>query len=224
MRINPIVFDFLLQLENNNNREWFAENRNLYDESLFVVSEFTDELIKRIAEFDSSVSKETSKTSLFRIYRDIRFSPNKTPYKTHFGIYIVNGGKSSKYAGYYLHIQNNQSMLAGGLWCPEKDILAKIREDIYYSPETLLSILGQKDLKNSFNKLYEEGKLQKPPKGYNADFEYIDLIKNKHYILEKRLSNQEIISNNFLNEIVQLCKIAYPLNSYLNSIIQYKDE
>ena len=224
MKIQPIVFDFLLQLEQNNNREWFAKNRSLYDESLSIISVFTDELIKRIAEFDSSVLRETSKTSIFRIYRDIRFSPNKVPYKNHFGIYIVNGGKSSKYAGYYVHIEPNKSMLAGGLWCPEKEVLSKIREDIYYNPETLLSILNQNKFKQTFKQLSLEGKLKKPPKGYSTEFEHIDLIQNKHYIIDKSLTNEEILNDEFINHLVNLCKIISPLNNYLNSIIQYKDE
>lgn len=223
MTIPSIVFDFLSQLEQNNNREWFAVNRTLYEESLSVISQFVNTLIEKLAKFDTSVSRETAKTSLFRIYRDIRFSPNKIPYKHYIGVYIARGGKSSKYAGYYLHFQNNQSLIGGGLWCPDREILSKIREDIYYNPEEILSIISQKELKNIYGGLMNRDELIRPPKGYPADFEYIELIKNKHYMFEKTFTNSEVLHENFLDHLTDLYHLLYPFNQYLNSIIQYEE-
>ncbi len=223
MKIQPVVFDFLSQLEQNNNREWFAANRTFYEESLAIVSQFVNALIEKIAEFDTSVSRETAKTSLFRIYRDIRFSPNKTPYKNYIGVYIAKGGRSSKYAGYYLRFQNNQSLVGGGLWRPEREILSKIREDIYYSPEEISSIIFQKELKKTYGDLINQDKLIRAPKGYPTDFEYIELIKNKHYMFEKTVTNSEVLHENFLCHLTDLYRLLYPFNQYLNSIIQYEE-
>ncbi len=224
MKISPNIFYFLSQLEQNNRREWFAQNRHLYEESLSIVISFVNELIKKIAEFDNSIALESSKTSIFRIYRDIRFSPNKLPYKHFFGIYIAKGGRSSKYAGYYIQIQDNNSEIAGGLWCPDKEILSKVREDIYYNPEEILSILNQKLLKKEFKEISSKYKLKNPPRGYSSDFEHIELLKNKHFMLEKHLTNAEVLDDNFMDQLVKLCRIIYPYNKYLNSIIQYENE
>ena len=191
MNIHSHVFDFLSKLEHNNSREWFHSNRLLYENSLLTINEFTTELITKIASFDASVSNETAKTSLFRIYRDLRFSPDKRPYKTHFGIYIVKGGKSSPLAGYYLHIQNNASELAGGLWSPEKDILAKVRQEIYYEPENFLNILRNKEFVETFKGLSPFEQLKSLPRGYSSDFQYKDLLKYKHYCVGKSVSNED---------------------------------
>lgn len=223
MKIHPIVFDFLLQLEQNNTREWFAENRYLYEESLTIISAFTNELIERIGVFDKSVLKATAKTSIFRIYRDIRFSPNKMPYKIHFAIYISKGEKWSKYAGYYLHIQNNNSAFAGGLWSPEKEILSKIRQEIYYNPESYLSIIRGQEFSNTFSELGKEDRLKNPPRGYSSEFQHIELLKQKHYCVGKPLTNEEVLDEKFIDLCVDTFKKMYLFNDYLNTIIEYEN-
>lgn len=223
MKIQPIVFNFLLQLEQNNTREWFAENRYLYEESLSIISAFTEELIERIGVFDKSVLKATAKTSIFRIYRDIRFSPNKTPYKIHFAIYISKGEKSSKYAGYYLHIQNNNSELAGGLWSPDKEILSKIRQEIYYDPQSYLSIIEKKGFSNTFFELGKEDRLKKSPRGYPSEFQHIELLKQKHYCVGKPLTNEEVLDDKFIDLCADTFKKMHPFNHYLNTIIEYEN-
>lgn len=222
MKIQPIVFDFLSQLEQNNTRDWFSKHRSFYEESLSMISVFTNELIENIAKFDCNVLKETSKTSIFRIYRDIRFSPNKMPFKNHFGVYINKGGKSSKYAGYYLHLQNNASFLAGGLWSPEKEILSKIRQEIYYNPENFISVIHNKVFMSTFTVMGEEDKLKKAPKGYPPEFKHIELLKQKHFTVGKNISNQEVLDPNFMKFCVETFKKMYPFNNYLNTIIQYE--
>lgn len=220
MIIHSYVFDFLSELEKNNNREWFKANRLLYDKALLNIQEFTNELIARIALFDYSLANETAKTSLFRIYRDVRFSPNKNPYKLHFGIYMVKGGKSSPFAGYYLHIQNNASEVVGGIWSPEKDILSKVREEIYYEPETFLSVLNNPEFSKTFKDLLEIDVLKKTPKPYPSDFQYVDLLKHKHYCIGKSFTNQEILDKDFINKCTGTFKLMFPFNEYLNTIIQ----
>lgn len=223
MKIQPLVFDFLLQLEHNNSREWFTANRYLYEESLSIISAFTGELIERIGIFDKSVLKATAKRCIFRIYRDIRFSPNKTPYKIHFAMYISKGEKSNKYAGYYLHIQNNNSEIAGGLWSPDKEILSKIRQEIYYDPESYLSIIRKKEFSNTFYELGKEDRLKRPPRGYSSEFEHIELLKQKHYCVGKSLTNEEVLDDNFIDICADTFKKMYLFNHYLNTIIEYEN-
>lgn len=213
------IFGFLTQLEQNNNKEWFCSQKAVYDEIMARIKVFTAGMIERISEFDPSVRRETPQTSIFRIYRDLRFSPDKTPYKTHFGIYIAPGGKSSVNAGYYIHLQNNASEVACGLWCPETSLLKKIREEIYYEPETFDTLLKQKEFSRFFGGLLEVNKMKRPPKEYPSDFPYIDYLKHRNYIVSHAFSNTEVLSEKFPDEVVKACKTACPLVNYLNTTI-----
>lgn len=213
------IFSFLAQLEQNNNRDWFCSQKAVYDKIKAGITAFTAEMIERISVFDPSVRRETPQTSIFRVYRDLRFSPDKTPYKTHFGIYIAPGGKSSVNAGYYIHLQNNASEIACGLWCPENALLKKIREEIYYEPETFEALLKQKDFSEYFGTLLDVNKMKRSPKEYPSDFPYIDYLKYRNYIVSHAFSNEEILSENLEDVITKACNIAYPLVNYLNKII-----
>ena len=220
MQISPIVFDFLTQVEQNNNREWFTQNKAMYESAFENVADFVKELIERMAIFDVSVRGQEPKDCFFRIYRDIRFSPDKRPYKTHFGVYIAQGGRKSKYAGYYLHIQNNMSVLAGGLWSPEYNVLKNIREEIYYAPEELVQIIENKEFKSTFGGFIDENSRKRPPTNYPADFQYAYLLKYRHYCVEKPFSNSEILAPDFLTQCVKTFKLLLPLNIYMNKLIR----
>ena len=220
MQLSPIVFDFLTEIENNNNREWFSQNKKLYEAALTNVQNFGTALIEGISSFDASISDQEAKKCIFRIYRDVRFSPDKRPYKTHFGLYIAPGGKQSGYAGYYLHIQNNASLLSGGLWCPDNGILKKIREEIYYAPEELLRILENKEFNSTFGGLMDIESLKKAPRNYPADFKHINLLKYRHFCVEKQIDNSDVLAPGFLTKSIKTFKIALPLISYMNKLIK----
>jgi len=222
MGINPFVFDFLVELEENNNRDWFQQNKKRYDAALKNVQDFVTQVIAEISVFDASVSPQNAKDCIFRIYRDVRFSHDKTPYKTHFGAFIVPDGKKSGNAGYYIHIQHNASFVVGGLWSPEPPVLKKIREEIYYAPEELVAIIENKTFKSVFGALIEEGNLKKPPKNYPADFEYVNLLKYRHFCAEKAVSNAEVADENFLEKCLQILEASVPLVKYMNKIIHYQ--
>ncbi len=213
------IFDFLAQLERNNNRDWFKANKSVYDGIMAFLDGFIIELIERISAFDPSVRRETPKTSMFRIYRDLRFSPDKTPYKIHFGIYIAPGGKSSPHAGYYLHLQPGASEFAGGLWCPQADILQKIRQEIYYEPEKLDAIVRTPAFTKYFGSLLETQKLKRPPKDYPADFQYVDYLKYKHFIGSRSYTDQQVLSSGFEDDVIESAYRIYPLVQYINTII-----
>ena len=127
------IFRFLTDLRDNNNREWFQANKERYLKAKEVFESFIDNLIPEIRKFDSSIDLITSGDCMFRIYKDIRFSKDKTPYKTNIVAYIARGGKSSPYAGYYVHAEPGQSMLAGGIYMPQPEALKRLREEIYYN-------------------------------------------------------------------------------------------
>lgn len=214
------IFGFLKQLEQNNNKDWFCLQKAVYGKIKAQIEGFTAELIERISVFDPSIRRETPRTSVFRIYRDLRFSPDKTPYKTHFGIYLAPGGKSSVNAGYYIHLQNNASELACGLWCPEGGILKKIREEIYYEPETFEGLLLRRDFASYFGTLLDINKMKRPPKDYPSDFPYVEYLKYRNYIVSHAFSNAEVMSTDFTDAVVSACQKAYPFVNYLNKTIQ----
>ena len=220
MHVNPTVFDFLSLLEENNDRDWFHKNKNLYQAALKNVQDFAAKLIAEITSFDSSVGNLEAKDTIFRIYRDVRFSSDKSPYKTHFGVFIAPNGKKSNDAGYYLHLQNNMSILGGGLWCPENALLKKIREEIYYAPEDLVQILENKQFKSTFGKLVSLENLKRPPKGYGTEFEHIQLLQYRHYTVEKKVSNKEIFDDKFLELSIETFKTMFPMVDYFNKIIR----
>ena len=220
MQINSAVFDFLTAIEQNNNREWFHQNKNLYEFVLENVQNFGTALIEGISTFDASIADNEAKKCIFRIYRDVRFSPDKRPYKTHIGFYVAPNGKQSGNAGYYLHIQNNMSILAGGLWCPEGGLLKKIREEIYYNPEELVQILENKEFKSTFGDLIEENNLKKAPRNYPADFQYIHLLKYRNFCVEKTLTNSEVLAADFLSKSIKTFKLMLPLVAYMNELIK----
>ena len=219
MKISSVVFDFLTAIEQNNSREWFQQNKNQYYIALKNVQEFITQVIAGISVFDYSVSSQHAKDCIFRIYRDIRFSHDKTPYKTHFGAYIAQGGRKGGNAGYYVHIQNNASFLVGGLWSPESSVLKKIREEIYYAPAELAAIIENKTFQSTFGTLIEEGSLKNAPKNYSVDFQYIHLLKYRHFCAEKAVANAEVTSANFLEECLKILEVSAPLVKYMNKII-----
>lgn len=214
------IFGFLAQLEQHNNKDWFCSQKAVYDKIKARITAFTAELIERISVFDPSIRRETPQTSIFRIYRDLRFSPDKTPYKTHFGIYIAPGGKSSVNAGYYIHLQNNASELACGLWCPESTLLKKIREEIYYEPEAFEALLKEQEFSAYFGNLLEINKMKRPPKEYPSDFPYIGYLQHRNYIVSHALPNAEVLAEDFTEKIVKACRTAYPFVDYLNEAIR----
>lgn len=147
------ILQFLTELVANNNREWFAENKGKYELALNQFTEIVNTLIAQIGEFDASIRGMQAKDCIFRIYRDVRFSHDKSPYKNHFGAYIsANGGRKSERAGYYIHFEPNASLLAGGLYCPTPPVLKAIRQSVFDNIEEYKEIvlaLHLINLKNS---------------------------------------------------------------------------
>jgi len=214
------IFDFLVRLQMNNNRNWFNEHRLEYDEVWGNFKAFIDTLIVPLAELDPGIGTVTSGECIFRIYRDIRFSLDKTPYKTHFAAFIGNGGRKTRFAGYYIHIQPEKSSFNGGIYNPDPAVLESVRNEIYHHPNEIRKILDDRKFKKTFPELSAEGRLKNPPKGFPKDFKEIDLLKNKHFTTHFPLDNEFFFREGLIDRLMELCKIQYPLNAFLNRAVE----
>lgn len=217
------VLTFLKTLQENNNREWFKENKSDYDVAQKELESFVNHLIPQIAAFDSSIGNLEAKKTMFRIYRDIRFSKDKTPYKTFFGSYIAPGGRKSIYAGYYLHIQPGESFLAGGSHCPIGENLKNIRSEIYYNVDELNGIMNQQDFKKFFGGIEGE-KLKRPPVGFPKDFPEIELLKFKDFTLFHRFDDDQLLASDFSKFSLEVFKKMKPFNDFMNRALGLEKE
>jgi len=213
--IQKNTFDFLIALKKNNNREWFQANNSWYQEAKNDFEQFVSALIIEISKFDPAVSQLKPRDCIFRIFRDVRFSKDKSPYKTNFGAYIVPGGKKLGLAGYYFHIEPDECFLAGGIWHPSPEILKKIRKEIYENIDEFLSILQEKEFSKHFDKIYGE-KLINPPSGYPVDFSHIDLLKYKDYNVYTEIACQDLFTGKMIEKAAKLYRLMYPFNRFLN--------
>lgn len=214
--VSPKVFDFLRQLAENNNREWFTENKNLYTESQQNIVVFLEDLIAEMSEFDSELGKIDAKKSLFRIYRDTRFSKDKTPYKTNIGA-SLGMGKGSQKGGYYLHLEPGKSFIAGGIYMPESSVLKTLRKEISLYGQEFLNILNNKEFKNYFPELDQDDKLKKVPQGFEKEDPMAEYLKLKSFIVVYNLSDKEISDKSASKSLAKIFKVMKPLNDFLNA-------
>jgi uncharacterized protein (TIGR02453 family) len=216
------VLEFLTDLKANNNRDWFTANKKRFEAANKEFIAFVDELIKGIAVFDPSIAHHQAKDCVFRIYRDVRFSKNKDPYKVNFGAHISAAVKRSDIhsrAGYYIHLEPGASMMGGGAYMPEGDWLKNIREAIDYDPDGFLAILNHKDFKTYFGAMEGE-QLKRPPQGYAADHPHVDLLKHKSFLAMHKLADKQVTDAGFLKHALSVCKALKPFDDYLNKAVQ----
>lgn len=216
MQVSEII-RFLSALSENNNREWFAENKSWFEQVKKQFDGISRELILRISEFDEDIKNVEAADCVFRIYRDIRFSHDKTPYKTHFGVFIASaGGRKSQRGGYYLHLDPAGCFVGVGVWCPEPNLLKALRKSVYDNIDELNEIRNETDFAGMFSKFYEEDKLKSVPAGFPKDFPDAELLKLKHYLVEYKFDEKLLDSENFIDEITRIFRVAYPFNKFLN--------
>lgn len=222
--IPQIIITFLKELSKNNNREWFLENKPLYLEAKLAFEEVVETLISITTVTNPENESLTPKECIFRIFRDVRFSKDKTPYKTHFDAFIAKkGGRKSIYAGYYLHITPDNSMFGGGIYAPIPEILKALRQEIFNFPDEFKTIINNPAFKLKYNKLFED-KLIMAPKGFPRDFPDVELLKYKSYIVSHPLSDEDLLSPDFDNKIRVLTKTLSPFNTFLNRAIDFQEE
>ncbi|MGH2574523.1 MAG: DUF2461 domain-containing protein [Ignavibacteria bacterium] len=214
--LHKSTLDFLRHLKKYNNREWFKRNKSLYEDARKDFEFFAGELIQKISEFDESVSGLQPDDSIFRIYRDIRFSKDKSPYKINLACDISSGGKKHKNAGYYFHLQpGNNSFLAGGLYMPEPEKLMAVRKKILSSTPAFKGIINSRTFKKNFGKLWDGDKLKTAPKGFSKDHPDSDLLKYKSYIVSHELSDKQVLSSNAADYSARIFKSMISMNDFL---------
>lgn len=217
--INPDIYSFLGELKNNNNKEWFQDNKIRYEACRKGFIQFLEIIIHEISQFDSSIKGQLPKNCLFRINRDIRFSKDKSPYKTNIGAFITPGGRNSGRAGYYIHLEPGSSFLAGGIYMPPSPVLKAIRQEIFENLEEFESIVKNEDFIRHFGEEFHGEKLKTKPKGFPDDFPGLEYLRYKHYTVAKEKTDKEMLSENILNEIIEVFESMYPLNRFLNQVI-----
>lgn len=216
--IKKSTLDFLTAIKRNNNRDWFMANRPLYLEAKDNFDSFVQEVLNEIIRFDPILKGLEAKSCVYRFNRDIRFSSDKSPYKSHLGAFIVKGGKKNgdKYAGYYFHVEpGGKSILAGGAYMPPTPWLAAIREKISESPDEFVKIINSKNFKKYFGKIEGE-KLKSMPRGYAADNPQAELLKYKSYLIMNEVPDKLVLSNEYFDHVIKVFEAMKPFNDYLN--------
>lgn len=215
----PTTLSFLKSLKKNNNRDWFQANKDKHDAAKTEFENFIEKLIKEIVKFDKKIAGQKAKDCVFRIYRDVRFSKDKSPYKTHFGAFITTKGKNSNGPGYYIHVEPGDCFLAGGIYMPDGSQLAKIRQEIDYNLKEFLKILKGKDFVQYFGGLSDMEKLKTAPKGFPKDHPAIELLKHKSYIATHKISDKQVVENDFPDYASKTFRALYPLNDFLHAAL-----
>ena len=210
------TLDFLKKLSRNNNREWFEKNKSRYLEIKDEFEIFVTDVLHEMIPFDESLAGLNPKKLTFRIYRDVRFSKDKTPYKTNVSAGISPAGKGMGVPGYYFQIQpGNNSMIAAGMYQPSPENLVKIRQEIDYNGDQLVQTLKGKKFKKVFGELWNEDKLKTMPKGYPADNPHSELLKLKSFMVLRSFTDIEVIGKRFQKDLLAAMKTGKSLNDFL---------
>lgn len=213
------VLSFLKKLNKNNNRDWFKANKDQYDSARGEFIATVDKFIRGTSRFDPDMAGTNAEDCVFRIYRDIRFSKDKTPYKTAFGASMQPGGRGGGIPGYYLHVSPGEIFLAGGAYNPPPAELKKIREAIAGDLKGFKKIVEAKKFKDTFGELSGE-QLKTAPKGYPKDHEAIEYLRYKGFVAYKTGINQKLaMSPEFVKEGLRIYRAMVPLNFYLRETI-----
>ncbi len=213
--------NFLRDLASNNNREWFDANRDRYTTAKEDFEVVVTDIIKGLAKTDPDFSELKAKDCIFRIFRDVRFGKDKTPYKPNFGAAFSKSGRKGSGAGFYLHIEpGGKCFIGGGLWQPEPDALKKIRQEIDYNFEDFKKIIDDKKFKKLFPEIEGE-KLKKLPAGYTEDNPAIAYLKYKSFVVgHKGLSDTDLTAKNMVKDVVSVFDTMKPFINFLNRGIE----
>jgi len=212
--ITKSTFKFLKDLKKNNNRDWFKENKSRYDEANTIAKLFLEKVEKELNKFD-----EIERKKLFRIYRDVRFSKDKTPYSTDFRMSLARSGAFRR-GGYYIRIAPGETMIGGGFYNPEPKDLKLIRSHIAADSKPMRKILKSKKFKDTFGILLGQ-QVKTAPKGYSKDDPNIDLLKYKSMYVFKSFSDKEVLASGFIKDVVKVYKNIQPFFGYMTDILTH---
>lgn len=212
------IFTFLEDITLHNDRTWFSENRSRYDAAQDHFVKMAEQTIAGIGLFDPAVADIPVKSTLYRFHRDTRFSPDKSPYKRHFGCYINPKGKKSQHGGYYLHIQPGNCLVAGGAYCLESPILKAVRQSIVDNPETFRNIVEEEQFKRLFP-VIGENRLKTIPAGFSRDFPYPQYLQPKDYSVFTPVPDSLFYEKNWCEEVCSIFRIMKPFLDFVNDTI-----
>ena len=220
--LQPSTVSFLKNLKKNNNKPWFEAHRAQYDAARLDYEQFIQTILDVYAKNDEDISPLKAKECLFRINRDVRFSKDKSPYKSNFGASMARGGKKSPYAGYYLHCEPGESFAGGGLWMPMPPETKKIRQEIDYCFDEFNSIVAGKKFVSVYGELSagEEYRLVNIPKGYEKDNPAADYLKCKSWVAMRPLTDADLTSKGLVKTVTDAFQTLQPLIKFLNRAIE----
>ena len=214
------IFTFLKGLAKNNNREWFEKNKGQYLESKEQFEKFVAALLQETIKFQPELKGLDPKKLTFRIYRDVRFSKDKSPYKTNMGATFSPGAKTMNRPGYYMHIEpGNKSFVAGGLYMAEPADVNRVRQEIDYNGKKLEAIFKSTAFKKYYNGFDVFDQLKKAPKGYAPDHKYVEWLKLKSFIVTHYFKDTEVLHKDFLKNVASAFKTMKPFNDFLGEAI-----
>jgi len=218
------TLEFLRRLAANNDRDWFNAHKDEYLQVKAYVESFTQQLIEAVSVLEPDGAVLTPADCLYRIYRDTRFSSDKTPYKTHIGIYVnPHGGKKSEFCGYYLHLEPGNCLVGGGAWFPEPSLLKEHRKEIYSNIDEYLAIIHNPEFESVYTPYLQE-ELKTAPKGYPKDWEHIDLLKPRSFTVSAPISDCDICSIKAVEKLSDLFRILKPYNDFFNFTLEQHPE
>ncbi|MFT4753576.1 MAG: hypothetical protein ACI9GM_000180 [Salibacteraceae bacterium] len=216
MAISKQSVSFLTHLSKNNNKDWFTENKPEYISAHENMVDFADEVLTLLNEIDK-IETPTGKKALKRIYRDVRFSKNKTPYKNNFGLSFSRQGASRR-GGFYVHIQPNASFIGGGFWSPEKEDLQRIRKHVEVDDSELRKILSSKDFQSTFGTMTGE-QLKTAPKGFDKEHSAIDLLRYKQFLIGREFTDTEVLTANFATKVAETLEAMLPFFNVMTEML-----
>ena len=216
MKLSKSTFSFLKQLAINNDREWFADHKNLYTDAQENAISFADSVLEKMNGFDN-IETPSGKKALKRIYRDVRFSKNKAPYKQHFGMMFARA-TAARRGGYYVHIQPGENFVGGGFWGPEKDDLLLVRKHIAQDDSYLREVLESPKFKTTFGSMRGD-QLKSSPKGFDKEHLAIDLLRYKQFLVMKQFTDEEVLSADFDQKVSNTFQAMQPFLEVMTEML-----
>jgi uncharacterized protein (TIGR02453 family) len=213
---------FLKDLAKNNDKSWFEPHREQYEEAKQDYEGFIQAVLDRQSKKDEDLKELTAKKCMFRINRDVRFSKDKSPYKTNLGASMNRGGKKSVFAGYYFHCEPGKSFAGGGLWMPMPPDMKKIRQEIDYCYDEFHQIVTAKKFKQVYGELHSAGdiKLTKVPQGFEKDNPAAEYLKLKSWLAMREVSDAELTSKDLVKKTVEAFEALQPMIKFLNKALE----
>lgn len=214
------MLNFLKSIKRNNNREWFEKHKETYSEAKEEFTTLVTKVYEGLTQLDPALTGQDPAKLIFRIYRDVRFSKDKKPYKENFAAGFSSGGKAMGEPGYYLHIEpGNKSFVAVGLFQPQPELLAKVRQEIDYNGANLEAILKTKNVKKYFQEFWTDDKLKRVPKGFPVDHPYAEWLKLKSFIMTAPFTDEQVTSLGFHKNVLKALEAGQGLKKFLEEAL-----